>query len=61
MVRGMLNNYSVEVDVEVYLCYCTGDECNKEDIIGMGFGDTLYRGRYVDGYSFVHFGVIILM
>jgi len=20
------------VDVEVYLCYCTGDECNKEDI-----------------------------
>merc|ERR1740128_1116794 len=24
------------VDVEVYLCYCTGDECNKEDITAGG-------------------------
>ena len=22
------------VDVEVYLCYCSGDECNKTDIDG---------------------------
>ena len=26
----------VQVEVEVYLCYCTGDECNKTDIDGAG-------------------------
>ena len=25
-----------QVDVEVYLCYCTGDGCNKVDIAGAG-------------------------
>ena len=24
----------LQVDVEVYLCYCSGDECNKTDIDG---------------------------
>ena len=32
----MENNYAVQVDVEVYLCYCAGNECNKEDIIAGG-------------------------
>ena len=27
-----LQHFLIQVDVEVYLCYCTGDECNKEDI-----------------------------
>ena len=26
----------MQVDVEVYLCYCTGEECNKEDITAGG-------------------------
>ena len=26
----------MQVDVEVYLCYCTGDGCNKVDIAGAG-------------------------
>ena len=28
----LFTEFSAQVDVEVYLCYCTGDECNKEDI-----------------------------
>ena len=28
--------FLAQVEVEVYLCYCTGDECNKTDIDGAG-------------------------
>ena len=48
----MWNNYSVQVDVEVYLCYCTGDECNKEDIIAGG-------GRVGGGFVTPFMGVVM--
>ena len=28
------HRFQPRVEVEVYLCYCTGDECNKTDIGG---------------------------
>ena len=43
-------NLTVQVDVEVYLCYCTGDECNKEDItagVGRLDGGPLRLGGFV--------------
>ena len=50
----MLNNYAVQVDVEVYLCYCTGDECNMEDIIAGG-------GRLGGGLVTPLMGMVILV
>ena len=50
----MENNNAVQVDVEVYLCYCTGDECNKEDIIAGG-------GRLGGGLVIPVLGVVMLV
>ena len=50
----MENNYAVQVDVEVYLCYCTGDECNKEDIMADG-------GRLGGGLVTPLMGLVILV
>ena len=40
--------------MEVYLCYCTGDECNMEDIIAGG-------GRLGGGLVTPLMGMVILV
>jgi len=53
-----------KVDVEVYLCYCTGDECNQRTIAGSANTNMLRLGGFVStmiNYSLIAVLTLVLI
>ena len=53
----------VQVDVEVYLCYCTGDECNKKDItagVARVGGKPVHQGGFVSSLINIMFTGVMM-